>query len=225
MHGIVLHRLGCAVRILEQAPTETPESHMAGVCLGPDVLRLLQRFDLFHHIELGIPSELLQSLDRNGKARPFLKAGRIMSSWDALYYRLRANFDGLFSSYVPDPRIPVLHNCESADSAKLRAVYETARHITAIEHLGTGQIQVTYTNSDGGCEQTTVADMVIGADGPNSITRRLMLGDAGPRRNHAGYVAWRGTVPEEQVTSTTREIFRENITYSMLDGRGGHVIM
>jgi hypothetical protein len=52
-----------------------------------------------------------------------------------------------------------------------------------------------------------------------------MLGDAGPRRNHAGYVAWRGTVPEEQVTSTTREIFRENITYSMLDGRGGHVIM
>jgi 2-polyprenyl-6-methoxyphenol hydroxylase-like FAD-dependent oxidoreductase len=225
MHGIVLHRLGCAVRILEQAPTETPVSHMAGVCLGPDVLRLLQRFDSFHHVALGIPSELLQSLDRNGQARPFLRAGRIMSSWDTLYYRLRANFDGFSSSYIPDPKLPEPRMGELADRAKLRAVYETARHVTVLEQLGTGQIQVTYTNSNNGCEQTTVADIVIGADGPNSVTRRLMLGDAGPRRSYAGYVAWRGVVPEDQVTPATREIFRENITYSILDGRGGHVIM
>ncbi|KAI9046261.1 uncharacterized protein KD926_004099 [Aspergillus affinis] len=100
LHGIILHRLGCSVRILEKSPRSTPVSHMAGVALGPDVLQFLSRFDCVQDVaSLGIPSELLQSLDSNGQPHPFLYATRIMSSWGALYFRLRANYDGLSSEY------------------------------------------------------------------------------------------------------------------------------
>ena len=33
----------------------------------------------------------------------FLRAERVLTSWDSLYYRLRANFDGLESRYCGCP--------------------------------------------------------------------------------------------------------------------------
>ncbi|KAI0474594.1 hypothetical protein F4859DRAFT_521703 [Xylaria cf. heliscus] len=148
MHGVMLHRLGSRVSVLEQSTTDTPPSHMAGVCLGPDVLRLLNRFDGVAEIPLGIPSVQLQSLDQQGK--------------DLL---------------------------------------------------------------DGGREMQAEADLVLGADGPNSIIRRIFCATGQADRKYSGYVAWRGVVPEKAVSEETRRIFRENITYSSLRGQGGHVIV
>lgn len=125
MRGIVLHRLRCAVRILEQAPLETPTSHMARVCLRPEMLHLLERFDSFHHIPLGLPSILIQSLDCQGKARPSLRAGRFMFSWEALYYRLSANFDEFANNYIPSPHTAVHYTDNIAESVKSKAVYKT----------------------------------------------------------------------------------------------------
>lgn len=226
MHGLMLHRLGSTVRILEQSPTDTPVSHMAGLCLGIDVLQLLKRFDRISETPLGIPSIYLQSLDQQGKAHPFLRVNRIMSSWDALYFRLRANFDMRASEYVPSPPILDPLPDEDAEGAKARARYEVGKQVVGVDVLETGQIMVRYKDhADGGKDAQALADLVLGADGPNSIVRRKFLEPGQTDRKYSGYVAWRGVVPEEQVSKETRDVFRANITYSILKGEGGHVIL
>nr|QJQ82455.1 BisA [Biscogniauxia sp.] len=209
MHGLMLHRLGSTVRILEQSPADTP------------------RFDRVSEIPLGIASVQLQSLDQKGKVHPFLRVNRIMSSWDALYFRLRANFDMRASDYVPYPRAlePPLAD-EDGEAAQLRARYEVGKQVVGVEHLETGQVTVRYKDlADGGKDGEALADLVIGADGPNSVVRRTFLEPGQAERMYSGYVAWRGVVPETQVTKETRDVFRANITYSILKGEGGHVIV
>ncbi|KAI0846179.1 FAD/NAD(P)-binding domain-containing protein [Daldinia vernicosa] len=226
MHGIVLHRLGSTVRVLEQSLANTPISHMAGVCLGIDVQRLLERFDRTPGIPLGISAVQLQSLDKQGKINPSVRINRIMSSWDALYFRLRANFDMQASDYVPHPPALDLRADEDADGAKSRARYEIGKQVIGIEQFKNGQLLVRYKDhTDGGADSQALADLVLGADGPNSIVRKIFLESGQADQKYTGYVAWRGIVPEEQVSEETREVFRANITYSILKGEGGHVIL
>ncbi|KAI1099777.1 FAD/NAD(P)-binding domain-containing protein [Jackrogersella minutella] len=226
MHGLVLHHLGSTVRILEQSPTDSPASHMAGVCLGEDVQKLLKRFDRASEVPLGIQCVQLQSLDQQGEIHPFLRVNRIMSSWDALYFRLRANFDVKASEYVPHPPALRPREDEDTEAARTRARYEVGKQVVGIEKLETGQLMVRFKDhSDGGKDGLALADLVLGADGPNSIVRKTFLEPGQADRKYSGYVAWRGVVPEEQVSEETRNVFRENITYSILKGEGGHVII
>jgi 2-polyprenyl-6-methoxyphenol hydroxylase-like FAD-dependent oxidoreductase len=55
------------------------------------------------------------------------------------------------------------------------------------------------------------ADLVIGADGPSSMIRSILT--PGVERKYAGYVALRGTVPEDSVSPKTREAFSERFTF------------
>ncbi|ROV87826.1 hypothetical protein VMCG_10552 [Cytospora schulzeri] len=179
---------------------------MAGVCLGNDVQQLLKRFDGLSEIPLGMQAMLLQSLDPDNTIRPFMEINRIMTSWDALYSRLRANFDFRANDYVPQPPVSI--------------------PLADIKQLETGQLMVCYKDyADGGKDAQALADLVLGADGPNSVVRRMFLKSGQATRKYCGYVAWRGVVPEEQVSLETREIFQSNITYSILKSGGGHVII
>ena len=63
-------------------------------------------------------------------------------------------------------------------------------------------------------------DLVVFADGINSIGRRLFAAGAEP--HYAGYVAWRGTVREDQVEPASLEAVADAITYHVLPA--GHVI-
>jgi 2-polyprenyl-6-methoxyphenol hydroxylase-like FAD-dependent oxidoreductase len=227
MHGIMLHRLGHSVRIFERSSSGTPVSHMAGVCLGADVLRFLERFDGASEIPLGIESLQLQAVDHKGQVQPFLKARRVMSSWDALYFRLRANFDALASSYVPSPPSPAVYSGDGESTSAPSASYETGKEVIGISEIeNADRVLVTYKDdSNAGRVERATADLVIGADGPNSVVRRTFLKTGGRDRKYAGYVAWRGVVPEDEVSSRTRDVFRTNITYSLLPSGGGHVIL
>ncbi|PLB54918.1 FAD/NAD(P)-binding domain-containing protein [Aspergillus steynii IBT 23096] len=235
MNALTLHSLGCSVLILEKSPTHTPPSHMAGIAIGPDVLTLLSRFDRAAHIPLGIPSQALQSPDTNGCLRPFLRLPRLMTSWDALYFRLRANFDGLRSGYVVDPPGPEAQGGEGVESARNRARYEIGKRVVGVENAKDGTGRVCVTVQDSCCEgqgeeaeiqheYTLTADLVLGADGANSIVRNTFLGPRDPERRYAGYLAWRGVVPENQVSETTRSLFSHNITYSFA-AKGAHAIV
>lgn len=218
MHGIMLHRLGSHVRILEQSPTSAPASHMAGVCAGSDVLRFLERFDRLAHVPLGIQSECLQAIDAQGRVTVFLRAQRLMTSWDALYFRLRANFDRLKSEYHPDPP---LRTGGSGDGGST-AVYDVGKQVVSVEEVAAG-VKVVYRDVIAGTRGEAVADLVLGADGPNSVVRKSFLGPGIAERRYAGYLAWRGVVPEDEVSEEARKTFSANITYSIV--QDGHVIV
>ena len=64
------------------------------------------------------------------------------------------------------------------------------------------------------------ADLVVFADGINSFGRRLLAPESEP--HYAGYVAWRGTVREDQVAPAAFNAVADAITYHILDA--GHVI-
>ena len=90
MHGIMLLNLGHNIHICETAVGK-PESRMASIGAAAEVLDFLVKYDKIPE-SLGIPSECLQSLNMDGTATVFLKAKRIMTSWDALYHRFAGQF-------------------------------------------------------------------------------------------------------------------------------------
>jgi 2,6-dihydroxypyridine 3-monooxygenase len=62
--------------------------------------------------------------------------------------------------------------------------------------------------------QESEADLLVCADGVGSLARARLLPEVRP--SYAGYVAWRGTLPEQALTAATRERFGDAITYQVL---------
>ena len=68
---------------------------------------------------------------------------------------------------------------------------------------------------------THTLDMLVCADGISSGARARLLPRAEAR--YAGYVAWRATVPESELTPASFEALRDAITYCLLPA--GHVLV
>jgi 2,6-dihydroxypyridine 3-monooxygenase len=77
---------------------------------------------------------------------------------------------------------------------------------------------VTVNFSDG---TSRSADLLVCADGIRSMARASVLPDVKP--HYAGYVAWRGTVPESQLSEATYEALRDSISYQVIDH--GHILL
>jgi 2,6-dihydroxypyridine 3-monooxygenase len=58
------------------------------------------------------------------------------------------------------------------------------------------------------------AELVVCADGIGSTARATLLPDVAPA--YSGYVAWRGTVPEEELSPATFDALADAITYQVL---------
>jgi 2-polyprenyl-6-methoxyphenol hydroxylase-like FAD-dependent oxidoreductase len=61
------------------------------------------------------------------------------------------------------------------------------------------------------------ADLVLGADGIGSVLRRIVTGEPSPNR-YAGYVAWRGLVPEAALPQVAVEGLLDRFAFFMLPG-------
>jgi 2,6-dihydroxypyridine 3-monooxygenase len=68
------------------------------------------------------------------------------------------------------------------------------------------EVTVTFANGN-----TETSDVVVFADGVNSLARATLLPGANPR--YAGYVAWRGMVHETELLTETRTLLADAITY------------
>ena len=212
MHGIMLKDLGYNVRILEK-DIGSPESHMAGICAAADVLEFLNKHDRLQQ-PFGIPSEYFQSIDNQCRTRVFLKAPRLMTSWDALYYRLRANFDGLKSDYYPNPIVP--------EASSPTILYDSGKRVQDIV-VDAGMVLVKFEDRATGEYKEAKADLLLGADGPNSIVRKLFMPTPTTRQPFLGIIAWRGVVPELEVSEKTRKLFEKEISYYIM--HENHVIV
>jgi 2-polyprenyl-6-methoxyphenol hydroxylase-like FAD-dependent oxidoreductase len=123
-----------------------------------------------------------------------------MTSWDLVYYMLRANVDYVDTAYCKVP---------SRQSGEAEVRHLHGHKLTGLEGDG-GKVSVAYTTKDGE-EGSIQADLVIGADGPSSTIRSLLQPDV--QRTYAGYVALRGTVREDEVSPKTLEAFKNRFTF------------
>jgi 2,6-dihydroxypyridine 3-monooxygenase len=86
--------------------------------------------------------------------------------------------------------------------------YLLGRELTAFAAEG-GEVQLTFGNGE-----VRQADLLVCADGISSASRSRMFPEVAP--SYAGYVGWRGTVPEATLTAATFETLHDAITYQVL---------
>lgn len=186
------------IRILERNPTPLLHDQGAGVVAGQDVQDFFRKHDRTK-TPLTITSHQRLYLDRSGNIIDREDREQHMTSWDLLYHLLRTNFDGVDSDYARAP---------ASEAHEGTATYEYGLQVTDIDFKKGLTIKAKTSKED---IITVNADLLIGADGPSSMVRKFI--DPEVRRKYAGYVAWRGTVPEDQVSQSATDVFVEKFTF------------
>ncbi|RAQ53650.1 FAD binding domain protein [Aspergillus flavus] len=203
LQALQLKRAGTDVLILEQDPSPTRASHESGVSIGPSVLALLKKYDATG-TPPAIPAGFL-SVAWQTRPRVLNTAWHHdMSNWGSLYLILRANVDGFASDVVPYP--------PPGRKGDGTAEYKAGRRVVGVEFdRGDGAMNVLHVEveaSRGSRQGMEVkrerAEMVIAADGVHSTIRRFL--QVPTTWTYAGYIAWRGTVREDQLSPETGRI-------------------
>lgn len=189
------------VRILERSPTKLLHNQGAGIVAGPDTQQYFDKY-VRPGRNIVVTSTRRHYLNKKGEVMPQSVEDRSqrMTSWDLVYHLLRWRVDGLESDYVKD--------LQSDDRPK--AEYEHGCTVTNVEHDG-DSVKLTWTDKDKGEGQTATADLVIAADGPSSTIRAMLQPSV--ERKYVGYVAWRGTCPETELSDEARKVFVEQFTF------------
>lgn len=134
---------------------------------------------------------------------------RHMSNWGCLYLILRANFDGFISEAVPTPPAP-----RDGDG---KVEYRSGKRVTGLSYeVDKGAVDVRLVHVSTGEEESISAEIVIGADGVHSTVRKIL--HVPVRNEYAGYIAWRGTVPESVLSKETVEYFSNRLNFSLMKG-------
>ena len=189
--AILLRRQGHNIHILESAVSSEREGLAAGIGLGAEVKRFFDENDRLKDVPMGTPSEFLEMKDWNMNVQMRLPISQRMTTWDAMYYRLRANFDAYKSPHCPEP--PPLEEGEGD------GLFDTGKRVLKIEGIS-GGVKVHAEDVETGEGKTYEADIVIAADGANSSIRRQLQPNL--KRSEPGYVLWRGTVPIKNLSPT-----------------------
>ncbi|KAF2143587.1 uncharacterized protein K452DRAFT_350056 [Aplosporella prunicola CBS 121167] len=201
-HGIALSRLGHRVTILEQNPAPLLHDQGAGIVAGSNTQKYFRAHDR-SQTPLAITSNVRQYLDHKGNVIETEKRAQKMTSWDLLYHVLRANYDGVQSKYLEPPK-----KKEGDGDVK----YAYGRVVNELQDLGTDRgVRVTSRSSKDGTEETIVADLLIASDGASSTIRTILQPDV--QRTYAGYVAWRGTCPESELSGFTASTLVDKFTF------------
>lgn len=199
--------------ILERSPTPLLHDQGAGVVAGGETQAFFRKHDVSGRT-IAVESQARFYLDHAGNIIDREDHQQRMTSWDLLYHVGRANFDGVVSEYV---------DAVPQEEKVGQATYEYGRLVTGIREAGE-KVEVTYesTREDDkpAAANTTAisADFLISADGPSSHTRKMLLGDSASERTYAGYVAFRGTVPETELSNAAEEVFVERFTFFHAEG-------
>jgi 2-polyprenyl-6-methoxyphenol hydroxylase-like FAD-dependent oxidoreductase len=168
----------------------------AGLSSNADMVKFMDEYDLTRQ-PYSVNTVGVQVLDRHGNEDKEKKwpSGYVQRStnWDTLYWRMRANFDGLENAY-----------CEVPDGKKGdgEVWYMDGCTVENVEDGGEGKVVVVYT--EGGEEKRKIdADLVIATDGPSSKIRQILQPDV--ERKYVGYCGWRGTVHEKVISAESKE--------------------
>ena len=84
--------------------------------------------------------------------------------------------------------------------------YHLDHEMTRWSDINVSPVAISFANGN-----TVESDLVVFADGVNSIARATLIPGSKPR--YSGYVAWRGMVPENEISSEALEILGDSLTY------------
>lgn len=202
MNGIVLKRLGHNVHILEQNTQSERSDLAAGITTHPEFDEFMDAHDLVKEPWF-VQSHGIQWLDKASAVTRKVNKPLKMASWGVIYHRLRANFDGLVSGFCANP--------PAAGEKDGTAKFDLGKRVTGLAYEGNGMRVAFDDLLDGSKSGYLVADLVILADGANSALSRMLFPEV--ERVYAGYVAFRGTVPESEVSDETKKVFDPNLSY------------
>jgi 2-polyprenyl-6-methoxyphenol hydroxylase-like FAD-dependent oxidoreductase len=206
------------ITILERSPTPLLHDQGAGVVAGGDTLAFFEKHDIFGR-EIAVESRERLYLDKEGGVIDRESWKQRMTSWDLLYYLARGGLDGTESEYVDRGEWEHVRRRDEVKEAWGRAKYEYGREVLGVEEKGE-IVEVKWKSTREGEadeEGTSVADFVICADGPSSKLKGMMV-EGASTRVYAGYVAFRGTVPETELSESAKEVFVERFTFYHADG-------
>lgn len=139
-----------------------------------------------------------------------------MTSWDVLFRLLRHRVDGRDASeYLTGEEKgkveEVLRAKEGVgEVGKGLGVYANGCVVQSVEDAGEDGVRVRWKNEDGEVKDAT-ADLVFAADGASSAVRRQLLPSV--ERKYVGYVAWRGTVDEQDLSPEATDVFVEKFPF------------
>lgn len=154
-----------------------------------------------------VESQDVRQVDSNGTVVKNLGMQQTLSSWECIYYRLRANFDGLCSEYVPNPP-------ERVKETRGFATYKHGMTVQSLQESDGGKVLVEYTDQKGRNE-TLLVDLVVAADGANSTVRQMYEPTAKSR--YTGCIGWRGTTPEIEISRETKDFFGEMTVFCQIE--------
>ncbi|KAF2785511.1 FAD/NAD(P)-binding domain-containing protein [Melanomma pulvis-pyrius CBS 109.77] len=197
MNAIVLKELGYHVHVLERSNIEALQSEAAGIRSGPEVHSFIERY-VKNYLNYAITVETVEIWNEKSEVLSTFPPTTPLrlTTWKALY--------DMFKSVLLD-----------SGTDQSPAKYETRQLVQDVQYEG-NKLSVKYRDLDNEVTKTLEADLVIAADGANSAVRNMFSQSSSPK--YAGYVTWRGRVPEGAVDTKTREALRNRCVVLRVDG-------
>lgn len=229
---ILTHSPTTKVTILERSPTPLLHNQGAGVVAGSETQTFFSKYVCPGH-EIAVKSSQRLYLDRKGgivKGSVDVREQR-MTSWDVLYRLLRWRVDGMdaheYLNNGSDKDEQTVAGLLGTTNDGPKATYQHGSTVTLVEEDdacspgggGGGACAVHVEKEAESGEQSTIiiirADLVIAADGASSAVRKSLL--PAVERSYAGYVAFRGTVPESCVSAPAAAAFVDKFAFFHAD--------
>jgi 2-polyprenyl-6-methoxyphenol hydroxylase-like FAD-dependent oxidoreductase len=188
--GTLLRQIGWEVDIFERSAHDL-DSRGGGIVLQPEVVEVFQRAGVdIGAIELGVRSDYRTVFRPDGSIQSKHLAPQTQTSWSLIYTTLKAAFG--------------------------EQNYQQAKTLVRIDQTP-GSDTVAAQFDDGTRE---VGDLLIGADGGNSVVRQQFWPTMQP--TYAGYLAWRGLLPETAMPPTARAMLHGDFGFA--NNQGSHIL-
>lgn len=188
--GTLLRSIGWDVDIYERSARDL-DSRGGGIVLQPDVVQVFRRIGVdLGAIDLGVRSAYRTVLEPDGSIRSKQFAPQTQTSWSLIYTTLKAAFG----------------DGHYHQAKELSRIEQNAENGTVTAHFADGSSET--------------GDLLIGADGGNSMVRQQIWPDKIP--TYAGYLAWRGLVPEDAMPPAAREMLHGDFGFS--NNKGSHIL-
>ena len=187
--ALVLRDAGCDVQVFERSSTAL-QARGAGIAALDTTLDYLLKRGGFEVTDVCSSTGWIRFLNRDGSVQHEQRHRYRFSSWNTIYRSLLSLLEA--------------------------GRYQLGTEVTGFAERH-GTVTVTLGPGPHACRRTSQraeSGLLVCADGVGSAARARLLPAVRPA--YSGYVAWRGTVPEQDLSPGTRKILGDALTYQVL---------